>query len=551
MINNKRGQKETKRKWHIDYIDMPVDSVASIKKLQKRILNEGGFTREMDKILYGRIYSTYNAVLIDLYKWTIRPLIEKREEITFKPFPKVKRPIPKPSKNIESYPGKNFIMTKGYVKLGKYCMKTNYAYDLPDGMMKQVQGTYAIYKSIDGTFYFKEGDFASLRKEIERLCHIYIGNKLKLWEKEKLTYISSYIRNKVHIYMNQILTPDLNRYDEKTDSYPLIVDNRQISEFGRHLPYTHYPDFINQIKEIPAEYRISYMKKYPSWRLLNTISKQFETGVMNLIKTEFSYTTADRELDEMTGRQLGIPIILESVESCWSEYARYIRIPATDTSIMLKLTAKRHPGKLFKFSAEGLRLIDSTINSLSFKDNERLHNLLNLKNKLVKGEYVKYETTNWYSERDFYNYNMELLYDIKDERYERCHPKCWHLFHSGTPERCNHILHFKDPNILSSQDSHTSVHCYMICMERHIRLFELDSSKSTYAFTIQKEMMEPAIFLLWSYFSSYLLNKRQDKELQIEELFNAFGIKYWFREDPISKFDDGDYFFDQETNSLI
>ena len=91
----------------------------------------------------------------------------------------------------------------------------------------------------------------------------------------------------------------------------------------------------------------------------------------------------------------------------------------------------------------------------------------------------------------------------------------------------------------------------MICMERHIRLFELDSSKSTYAFTIQKEMMEPAIFLLWSYFSSYLLNKRQDKELQIEELFNAFGIKYWFREDPISKFDDGDYFFDQETNSLI
>ena len=147
--------------------------------------------------------------------------------------------------------------------------------------------------------------------------------------------------------MNLILTPDLNRYDEKTDSYPLIVDNRQISEFGRNLPYTHYPDFINQIKEIPAEYRMSYMKKYPSWRLLNTISKQFETGVMNLIKTEFNYTAADWELDEMTGRPLGIPIILESVESCWSEYARYIRIPATDTSIMLKLSAKRHPGKLF------------------------------------------------------------------------------------------------------------------------------------------------------------------------------------------------------------
>lgn len=547
MRENKRRQKETKRKWHIDYIDMSVDSVAAIKKLQKRILNEGGFTREMYKILYDKVYSTYNVVLIDFYNWTIKPFLQKSKERTIVPQKTRNELVLNRQKNTEAFPGKSFIMKNGCVKIGKYIMKTNYAYDLPDGMMKQVQGIYTIHKLVDGTFYFGTGQFGVMRKEIERLCHIHIGNKLKKWEKEELVYISSYIRNKVSVYISMILSPDLSKYDVKTDSYPLIVDYQQLPKFERQLPYRNYPDFINQIKEIPVEYRKSYLVKHPQWSLLERINEQFKEGLMNLINSEFSYTAADRELDEMEGK-LGIPFTLMSVNNCSIESARYISIPAAETNKLLQLTCKRHPGKLFKFSKEGIESISQIVNILSLENNGSLPNILDMKSQLIKGKYIKYES------QDLYGgcyYLTNLLYDIKDNRYEKSHPKCWHLFNSGTPERCRHILYFKDPNLMCSHDSYTPIRCYMICMDRHIRLFELDSTKSTYAFTIREGMMEPAIFLLWSYFSSYLVNKRQDKELLIEHLFDAFGIKYWFRENPISKFDDGDYFFDQETNSLI
>ena len=207
-----------------------------------------------------------------------------------------------------------------------------------------------------------------------------------------------------------------------------------------------------------------------------------------------------------------------------------------------------HPGRLYKFSEEGLSSIRNALRIAKLPKKSHLNVLLEEKLELMKGHPIVYEASESYGR---FFYIMNLLYDIKDNRYEKSHPKCWHLFHSGTPERCPHILYFEDPNVVVSNDYNTPTRCYLLSMGRHIRLFELDSSKSTYVFSVEEGMTEAAIFLIWSYFSSHLMNKRQDKELQIEELFDAFGIKYWLREEPISKFDDGDYFFDQETNSLI
>ena len=545
--NNKKQSARKDFKWHIDYVDMPVDTIASIKKLQKRIIHEGGFKADIYNELYNKVYLTSNLILVDFYKMIIKPLVLKSEHNILYP-PTRQKEKSFSSRNTIKYPGNEFIMRKGFIEVDIYRMETSYAYDLPIGMMQQVQGTYSIHTKSDGSFYFETGHFARMRKEIEKLCHNHITYKLQYWEKKELSYLKKFIENHVSLYIEQNLKADINAYDSETDTYPLILDKLELEEFARQLPNNNYPDFVNSIKDIPEEYRKSYLVQNPRWTFLDKIAEQFVEGVVKLINDEFKYTSEDKKLDEISHCTPGIRIKIKTVKTCNIENARFVHIPAIDMKKLLCLTYRIHPGKLFKFSEEGLTRIKTAIKKARLSKKSHIKVLLEEKVKIIEGCPIVYEASESYGR---FFYIMKLLYDIKDEKYEKLHPKCWHLFHSGTPERCTHILYFEDPNILVSNDYDTPTRCYLLSMGKHIRLFELDSSKSTYAFTVEEGMMEPAIFLVWSYFSSHLMNKRQDKELQIEELFEVFGIKYWFREDPISKFDDGDYFFNQETSSLI
>lgn len=548
MSPKKKHQVTKNFKWRISYSEMPVDSIESIKKLERRIFHEGGFTMDIYNELFHKVNATSNLVLVDFFRLSIRPMVSELGRNIPDYNHTRHQSAPVISKKTEVFPGNKFIIRKGFVEVDIYRMNTNYAYNLPSGIMQQVQGTYTIHKQSDGTFYFETGHFTRMRKEIERLCHNHITNKLHHWEKKELSYIRNYIDNKVSLHIEQFLKADIDAYDRDTDTYPLVLEKQELDEFARQLPYNFYPDFVHSIKSVPEEYRKSYLVQNPRWTLLDKISEQFVDGVVELINKEFKYTSADRELDEITRHPLGIRIKLKSVKSCDAEYARFVRIPATGTKKLLSLTYRIHPGRLFKFSEEGLSSIRNALRKAKLPKKSHLNVLLEEKLELMEGHPIVYEASESYGR---FFYIMNLLYDIKDNRYEKSHPKCWHLFHSGTPERCPHILYFEDPNVVVSNDYNTPTRCYLLSMGRHIRLFELDSSKSTYVFSVEEGMTEAAIFLIWSYFSSHLMNKRQDKELQIEELFDAFGIKYWLREEPISKFDDGDYFFDQETNSLI
>ena len=132
-----------------------------------------------------------------------------------------------------------------------------------------LSNTYTIHKQSDGTFYFETGHFTRMRKEIERLCHNHITNKLHHWEKKELSYIRNYIDNKVSLHIEQFLKADIDAYDRDTDTYPLVLEKQELDEFARQLPYNFYPDFVHSIKSVPEEYRKSYLVQNPRWTLLD------------------------------------------------------------------------------------------------------------------------------------------------------------------------------------------------------------------------------------------------------------------------------------------
>ena len=137
------------------------------------------------------------------------------------------------------------------------------------------------------------------------------------------------------------------------------------------------------------------------------------------------------------------------------------------------------------------------------------------------------------------------LLDISDKHYVLGHPKVEEYTHKLQLGYINRIAYFIDLNYMLSQEwPGKNIDCYLLANDEYIALYALDYSKSTYIFKVKKGYVDMAMFLIWSYFSSCIYNKREGKSIGIEHLFAYFGIEWYDNTgSPIYKNKEGLYQF--------
>ena len=210
-------------------------------------------------------------------------------------------------------------------------------------------------------------------------------------------------------------------------------------------------------------------------------------------------------------------------------------------------------GIFYEYNDDTIKDIESSIEMIK---NDRLYNMLNTniqsiktKNKIevLSEEYLLggYPLFCLDSKTRYVYKITNRLLDISDKHYLISHPKIEDYTHKLQLGYINRIAYFQDPNYMVSQESPGKyVDCYLLANDEYIALYALDSSKSTYVFKIKSGCIDKAMFLIWSYFSSRIYNKREGKSIQIEHLFSCFGIEWYDNTgSPISKNKDGLYQF--------
>lgn len=439
--------------------------------------------------------------------------------------------------------GKALIFMNGRIQYGNYVMNTKQAFAVHKSIMAKVEGAYRIKLCHDNTFYFEKGELPRLLIVVENACHDFISHQLKGWTKNKLEKINEYIAYVRDINFKVFVEIDTESFDEDTQTYKMSLKDIPFNLIDLQKEGEWKYEYESKVKDlvlIPSVYRESYIKTYPNPLHLNEINRTFRDEVISIIKENCSYTIDEYELDELYGKsKKGFNV---SVKRANDTLGHVILLPYLSDSIDIMVKQIKNPGKLFHFTQDSKTSIKEAINGCQFNEYSRLDIQLDKCLKLINGDEKMTDYVVW--RYPYFGYGgLNPLYNINDDRYEECHPRCDELFTNYIRGKYNNILYFRDPNAHCSSDNLYPFRCYLLVRGKYIVLFALNSDLSTYVFRIDEDKTEMALFLIWAYFSSYLCNKREGKHLMIGYLFKNFGIEGYWRVDPISKNENVTYNF--------
>ena len=513
------------------YASMPTYDKQCILNIKKRVLDKGNFRKNDYDVLYRKVCK-YNPELIVFFKCALKDFIDyKLGEV----------PSARFDVKYESIPGNKFQIENGCIRLDEYVLRTVQAIAVPDNLMMEVIGTYSVRKKSDGTFSMRQGDLPRLLENAEKACYDCIERQISGWVEEVRKQLKLHINEKEY---KETWMVDIDRIQGMGD-YKYTIHNKPCILIDHSLKYKlneTYRNLVNTCNRVPQTFKDAYLKKYPKLLLIGKIESAFTRELYRLIKENINYSKDD---DEIFGKKQQRKSIFVNVTNNTLEYVgvidcHQIELSLIDSVISLCILPERPYGKIYHFSQGSIQLIEQCLSKFSIPYGETLKKVLKSRLDYIKGE----QQTNSSLVDNVYPYDNGCpLYNIKNKRYAHNHKKCQNLFYDYVMNGCKHILYFWDPNMFYSHYESKPVSCYILQIGNYIRLYSLDYSKSTYVFVVRQGMEGVALFFIWSYFSSYIYNKREGMPLCIKSAYEVFGIVGFRREEPVSKDELGYYIF--------
>lgn len=489
--------------------------------------------------------------LVPFFKKHIMGIVDAKDLQVSTPQPKKK----KKRKEIDecyqrvSRKASDFQFNGREIKVGRYILGTNLEFAISPRVLKKIKGDFNIRIYDNGNFDFETDELDRLLNLVEVYSYSFLDGKCKKFFNKKIDSIALYAEREFTLKYNDFGINEANgRYELKYNAvkYSLLNKDDMLWNFSRLLAAQ---------KHIPQKYRDSYESKGILAYLVDKFNDEFRTCLTNLLRKDVYYTEKDCEVvawNYETYRP-SIYVYFRLVE-----YDKYpsITLPSFSFSRNISFRFFNLPsGEPYNFSNESIEAIDACMAKMLKSDD--YYPLLNVNLQSIKERKNVERVFN----RECWgavSYDIEgkkhtvtsadCLLDISDEHYLIAHSRIskdyTQLLRSG---RIDRIAYFRDRNRVHSNTSYwdNGVDCYLLANDEYIELNALDSSKSTYIFKVKKGCIDAAMFLIWSYFSSHIENKREYKHIGIEYLFSYFGIE-WYNNtgSPITRGEDGLYQFD-------
>ncbi len=453
---------------------------------------------------------------------------------------------------VKIYKVSDFHFYHHKIRVNKYVLETKRAFKIPDSLLQNIQGFFSIKVNIDNSFYFENYGLTRLLKLVNDYCSSHLDAKCEEWFMNKINSIENI--PKIYLELEDFVFNETNKIYELKDS--AIKDCPLNKEMLRY----DFRDYIKKIPNIPKIYKDSYIKEYSFSKQIDKFNEEYRMSLTNIIRKYVYYTEKDMEVIKWR-KGYNHPILVHIIfmKDVDTYKVEEVDVPSFSYKQQINLDIKYAPkGALYEFDDEIIASIESSIELLK---SDKFYNLLKINIQFIKEKKnieTFFDKPFWgcfsddiYGEKDIdikkrYRYKIyNPLLDIWDNHYLIGHPEVKESLYKLKEKSVNKIAYFKDPNYVHSQEtSGEYIDCYLLANKKYIVLYALDNSKSTYIFYIKEGCIDKAMFLIWSYFSSYVYNKREGKSIQIENLFPYFGIKYYDNTgDPISRDKKGLYKF--------
>lgn len=162
--------------------------------------------------------------------------------------------------------------------------------------------------------------------------------------------------------------------------------------------------------------------------------------------------------------------------------------------------------------------IETIYRKIKFSKGDHFHDRFrwNVRSAMICPLFEIDESTHW----------MWLESQIRSKRFIRCF-----YFHDLDVVQ-SHMLDRQPTNrkkaYIAIEEKHSSYKCQKSKGECYIYLYELDTNKKIYRFTVDFNRLDEAIFALWSYFSSHDYNKRENLVFFLS-ICDIFGIRSFIK----------------------
>lgn len=446
----------------------------------------------------------------------------------------------------------DFKFFKNEIRFGEYTLKTQRAFNISPDILNKIPGDFEIRTLEGNKFYFENQGLTRLLGLIEDYCFSQMDELCLSWIGNKIATIDKSNRRTLEFKIKDF------EYQEESGRYEIKDNAVNCSVLSKDSLQYAFKIFILNIPKIPRIYKDDYINKSPYVKHVDLFNKEYSESLTKILRKYIYYTKDDIEV-----LKWDFPIYRSPARVCYrfldtvvtgSNICEYIKAPSFAYSQKIDMYITGGPkGSLYQLDNNTISIIEKNIEQL--KDNEfydlfkinlqsitEKRNIFSNKEKYIKG----YSYRSDYFGNPEYSYDVECpLLNIADKHYLLGHSHIENYIDLLEKGYIDKIAYFEDPNYVCSQKnpSWEGVDCYILSNDENVILYALDPSKSTYNFKVKKGYRDAAIFLIWSYFSSRIYNKRQWRMIDITQFFSLFGIISYDRTSPIKKNAQGIYQF--------
>lgn len=449
---------------------------------------------------------------------------------------------------IKTLKASDFQFMRGKVRVGGYIRETKNAFAISHAILKNIQGDFKIKILPDNKFDFEDHGLIKLQGLVEEYCYSFLDVKCEEWFIDRINAIKTDVRRDFKLNFSNF------SFNEENGRYELMDGAIKYAPLNINSLLCEFRDYIDKQIHIPSRYRDSYEGRGTLTNLINKFNKEFSTCLTNILRKYIYYTEKDVEEMEWSGVKPTITVFFKLVDE--SSTYDCIETPSFFFMHDVVFEFRNLPkGAPYEFSEEAIRSIEACVEQINDRGMYNLlsSNLQSIKNKktldFVWDEYTA-GSLSFCNLKDGLTYyrlrTANCLLDISDKHYLMAHPRVEDYSYRLDIGHIKKIAYFNDPNYVLSQElPGYRVECYLLANDEYIVLYALDSSKSTYTFKVKSGCIDMAMFLIWSYFSSHIFNKREGKYITIQCLFSSFGIEWYDNMgSPITRNKEGLYQFD-------
>lgn len=414
------------------------------------------------------------------------------------------------------------------ITYGDYVCISESVFRVHKSVLGKIPGEYTVHMYSNGKFKFANNGLRVLLKKIEDYSEAFLYRKSDNWLKTNIR-LEEFFDFKIRLDWYNFV------FNEEKQIYELSDGAVKYRPLCRSNLEQQYLDYIGSIRKIPPACKNKFRAKRLCSVYVDKVNSEFCASLTDYIRKYIYYTKEDVEVIDWYTNNYNNPVILMRFATFPNDFMRLdvvdvINVPSIDYSTRFWGEINGVPkGKLYVFSKEALQDIEYTLAGI--KDNPYYEFLSANVQSLRCKKRMCFEKDSIFGgavRKDDGKYSYWVsnpLLDISDGRYEIAHPRITSFSCLLECLSVDKVLYFRDLNYHKSKERTCEpIECYLMVNDNNVILYELDASKSTYYFKVEKNCMEKAIFLIWSYFSSHIYNRREFKWIRIRNLFSHFGI---------------------------